>query len=366
MRKKEGLTPPTAKSPFYQCRFYVGNKRHTPSTGETSYHAAWNVYQAKRREYGLPPDTNTDITIGQVMAEYERVQFKNLKAPMSHTKCIAALYRFWTPETPWHEITSTNGEYSIRQYVEHRRENDYVKDSTIRRELAPLCAAANEAINAGADIRNPRDLIKLNVKKPPYYYLNQDQAKALLDAAWRSPSADENDHALYDFIRISLYTGMRTSEVLQLEAERVVMVHRYIYLYDSKGSKPHQVPIKDDIVASLERRLAFAHRHQSPFLFVNPKMSARSGNTQPFKSFIKPFKSACKRAGIPVSNLATGHRGMRVYDLRHTFATWLVQSGVSLDRVADMLNHADIKMTQQYAHHSPSGRVSTLDKLPKL
>jgi integrase len=53
------------------------------------------------------------------------------------------------------------------------------------------------------------------------------------------------------------------------------------------------------------------------------------------------------------------------HDLRHTFATRLAQAGIDLYKIAKLLGHKDIKMTQRYSHHCPDslrGGVEVLDK----
>jgi len=365
MKRKEGLIPPTNKTPYYQCRFYNSTgELCRRSTGKTDYHAAWHVYQNLRKGHEQAPDTDDSYTLGGIIADYEGQALSRIKSKRSHATSCKALYRYWAPSTPWSEICNAKGPNSINQYQEWRAEQ--VKASTIRRELAVLSAAAEHAIRSGLDIRNPRNMIKINITKTTYYYLTHDQASRLLEATLQSTSAAENKLALHDFTKISLYTGMRTGEVLHLTTNRVSFTHRYLYLDDSKGNKPHAIPISEEIEACLQRRIEWAKHNDSDFLFVNPKTKTEDQPAKPFGSFITPFKSACKRAGIPVSSKHAKTRGMRVYDLRHTFATWLVQDGVSIERVSDMLNHSDIKTTQVYAHHSPTGRASTVKRLPKL
>ena len=368
MKQSEGLTPPTAKTPYYQCRFYDDTGHlHRRSTGQADYHQAWWAYQALREAAGLEPAIDGNVTLGSVLAEYELDAKRRLKSISSHYKSCKALYQFWRPETPWQHICNPRHALSIVAYQKHREDVDKVKASTVRRELGVLSAAANHSIKQGVDIRNPRQMVTIKVITPEYYHLNQDQAGKLLKATWNSQTAIENDRALHDFTKISLYTGMRTGEVLGITLDRVDLTHNRIYLDDSKASKPHNVPIHDEIADCVARRIAWAKKHHSRFIFVNPKTQRELNDiAQPFSSFITPFKAACRRAGIPVNKKGSNVRGMRVYDLRHTFATWLAINGVSLERIADLLNHSDIKMTQKYAHHCPEGRIATLGMLPKL
>ena len=55
----------------------------------------------------------------------------------------------------------------------------------------------------------------------------------------------------------------------------------------------------------------------------------------------KPLDRVCEAAGID---------GLRVHDLRHSFATFAVMSGASLYDVQKLLRHSDVSMTQRYAH----------------
>ena len=59
----------------------------------------------------------------------------------------------------------------------------------------------------------------------------------------------------------------------------------------------------------------------------------------------------------------TGIKNFTFHDLRHTFATRLAQNGEDIYKVAKLMGHKDIRMTQRYAHHSSESLRSGVDVL---
>lgn len=72
---------------------------------------------------------------------------------------------------------------------------------------------------------------------------------------------------------------------------------------------------------------------------VNPK------TRKPFVSIFYSWDTARRRAGLA---------DVRIHDLRHSFASFLVNAGRSLYKVKQILGHSDVKTTQRYAHLAPA------------
>ena len=80
-------------------------------------------------------------------------------------------------------------------------------------------------------------------------------------------------------------------------------------------------------------------------------------NKKPFGSVKRSFATALRKAGI---------EDFRFHDLRHTFASQLVMSGVNLKTVQQLLGHKDIKMTMRYSHLSPEFVQEAIEKLDSV
>ena len=86
-------------------------------------------------------------------------------------------------------------------------------------------------------------------------------------------------------------------------------------------------------------------KNQGAFVFTNPNTG------KGYTTFTKTFARCKKRAGVDCT----------MYDLRHTYASWLVQNGVGIYTVKDLLGHGDIDSTMRYAHLDYSHLVSAVD-----
>lgn len=86
-------------------------------------------------------------------------------------------------------------------------------------------------------------------------------------------------------------------------------------------------------------------------MFYNPKTKNHITDVK------TAFKAACRRTGI---------RDLRFHDLRHTAATYMVMDGVDLVTVAEILGHADIKMTMRYAHPTPENKRKAVNILASI
>src|SRR5690606_2146605 len=100
----------------------------------------------------------------------------------------------------------------------------------------------------------------------------------------------------------------------------------------SKTGKPRRVPLSTAALAIIEVLPRFKG---CPWLVPNPD------TLKPFVSIKHSWQRAIKVAKLP---------GLRVHDLRHSAASFMVNSGVDLFAVGKVLGHASYQSTQRYAH----------------
>jgi integrase len=142
-----------------------------------------------------------------------------------------------------------------------------------------------------------------------------------------------------DIVRLLLYTGARKAEILNATWANVDLERGLLTVPVSKSGKPRHVALSEAAIEVLTRQ---PRRDGLPWVFVNPK------TRKPPVSIFTAWDTIRKKAGLP---------DVRLHDLRHSFASFLVNEGRSLYEVQRLLGHADAKMTMRYAHLSPKAMV---------
>ncbi|MCE5333612.1 MAG: site-specific integrase [Desulfobacteraceae bacterium] len=135
-----------------------------------------------------------------------------------------------------------------------------------------------------------------------------------------------------NFVRISLFTGLRKSEIFKLQWDCVDLERKTITLKNPKGGITETIPISNQAVS------VFGSIPKSS-RFVIP-----GADGEMKKTFRDPWYKIRKAADLPAS--------YRLHGLRHNFASQLVSSGVDLYTVSKLLTHKDVRTSERYAHLS--------------
>jgi integrase len=233
------------------------------------------------------------------------------------------------------------GAAEVRRYIATRKAAG-AAPGTVNKEIGLMSAALNWARRELEwDVANPWESRRLREPAGRNRWLTQEEAEGLIAAAEtkiaRSPW-------LADFIRLCLYSGLRPGEALALEWSRVDLWRRRITFkegLDQKNGKAGVIPLNRQATRALVSRARFRARYcpASPWVFC------RRNGTRIVS--IKTGFAACA-AGAGVSNC-------HPHDLRRTFGSWLVQRGVGIERVSELLRHGDVAITAKvYAHLRPT------------
>lgn len=158
-------------------------------------------------------------------------------------------------------------------------------------------------------------------------WITPDQARTLLN--------ELPDHQR-DACLLALATGLRQRNVLGLKWADIDLRNRVAWIHGdaTKNGEDLQVPLNDTALEVLERRRG---RH-SVYVLTYAGKPLKSINT-------RSWRKALKRAGIT---------NFRWHDLRHTWASWLVQRRVPLFVLQELGGWQSAEMVRRYAHLSPS------------
>ena len=159
----------------------------------------------------------------------------------------------------------------------------------------------------------------------------------------------EESETLADLAEFSVATGLRENNALGLRWDQMDLRRRVAWFYadQMKGRVPHGIPLNDDAMAVLERRRGI----HKVYVFPSPDTG-------------KPYYKASNRAwyaALRKSKLKG--TGVVWHTLRHTWASWAVMGGATLDEVMEMGGWKSYSMVLRYRHLAPEHLARAASKV---
>jgi excisionase family DNA binding protein len=286
------------------------------------------------------------IRAGGAVAEKKDIKFDVFADTFFQDYVLPTYKKGMLEKSRMRKLTDFFGGYTLREVtpmmIERFRAERLAagnKRSTVNRFLALMKRMYTLAINEGLAKENPVKKVKFfseadNIKER---ILNPEEEKRLMAVA---------PPRLRPILVIALNSGLRFSEIMNLEWKHIDFNGRRLRVERTKSKKVRYVNMNNPLLEELLQLRVSANG--SPYLFLNPKTG------KPFTLVRKSFLTACKKAGI---------QGLRFHDLRHTFATRLIQKGVDIETVRALLGHYSIVLTQRYTHSNNEMKQRAVDAI---
>ncbi len=179
----------------------------------------------------------------------------------------------------------------------------------------------------GADKNPAKGVPRKPLNNARERFLSAEEASRLKVAA----SASKNPQ-LQHIVALLLFTGARVRELLDARWEHVDVERRLWLIPTSKTGKSRHVPLSSAAAAVIE---SLPRLKDCPWLIPNPDTG-------------KPFVSI--KHGWQAARDAAGLNGLRLHDLRHASASFMIAAGIDLFAVGKVLGHASVQSTQRYSH----------------
>ena len=191
---------------------------------------------------------------------------------------------------------------------------------------------------AGSDTNPTRGIQRTKFDNRRERFLSPDEAGRLLKAAGESVNPQ-----LRPIVGLLLLTGARVSELLHAEWKHIDLDRRSWLIPVSKTGKSRYVPLSQAAIDLIKQLPTF---DGCPYLIPNPETK------KPFVSIKHGWQKVRKDARLA---------GLRIHDLRHSFASLAAVAGIDLFAIGKILGHADYKSTMRYSHLANETLLSAVE-----
>ena len=328
-------------------------------TGGKTYYLRYTDARGRTRQHKLADERDVTLAQARQLADSTRNQIAmgsdplNKKSELRGTPTVDRFfYDRYLPYAKGYKRSWDTDESLYRNHISQRigklKLDEVTKDDVIKmlhsrraegaakgsanRLVVLTCYMFNLALKweTPAITKNPASGIQM-FDDPPMKerFLSPQEAQRLLESVQHS----ENPMLQY-IIPMLILTGARRSEVLHAKWKDIDVANLSWRIPITKNGRPRHVPLSDSVIRLLK---LIPFDQNCPYIFANPKTK------KPFVSIYHSWHAA---------RTAVGLADVRLHDLRHSFASFLVNNGRSIYEVQKILGHTQIKTTQRYAHLS--------------
>jgi len=348
---------------YYQCYDNNGKRVCGHSTGQRTKTAAKKhcieLYKKGKLIPGEKPVKFEEFAAGwwniKTCKYLEWRQVQNPLAPSTIDHYKTSLDLQIKPFFGKMKLTAISPE-NIQTWIMQLSREGY-NNSSINIKIATLKIMLKEAVRLRLITSSPMDKIKkLIAHNKEVQILKTEEVQKLFPADWREIW---DSYEVYLFNKLAACTGMRLSEIIGLQSERVFEDHIHVCAqYYKKTIRPlktkdsRNIPITPSLYDEI---LVLIRKNENGFVF------SQSGGNEPISSnrIYKETKLAFDRIGI--KNEERQKRGIALHHWRHFLNTALLMANVNTLKVQKVTGHRSMSMTRHYAHFDSREFTEVLD-----
>lgn len=321
-------------------------KKLKVSTGARRKSEAFNFLRDFHQTKRVPENPGKQIYLTQFTHEFlPYAQSTFSRATFHIYEVVLKRFLMLTGDVPLNSITPLHlDRYRIDRLGHKTKRGTTLSPVSVNIELRALRAAMNTAVRWNLiEIGPCARMRQMPVADVQPAYFTKEDFNTLLKAI--------REQWLRELLVFAVSTGMRRGEILNLRWQDVDLERRLIHIqsnptFRTKMGKRRVIPMNEIVYALLCRKNACTFPE---YVFH------RCGRKISENHATKKLKSYIYETGLPAK--------LHFHSLRHTFASWLVQSGTPIYEVQRLLGHGSINVTQVYSHLQPEQLHSTVNKI---
>ncbi len=340
------------KSSFYQIVYIVNGKRTTHSTKKTNEQEAVRYLEEFQKNLSNPSGAVSSITqktcskntltLSQFKEEY--LSYAKPVKSKKYLDSIAYSFKYfieYAGDLPLDRIETRTVDKFINVTFTRTQRGAHLYYRTLK-------AALNKAVEWNYISINPFTKVKFpKLSKTFPVFISEDELLIIL--------ANTQAQHLKDIITIAFYTGLRLGELVNMRWNWIDFLQNQITVkcsddFQTKSKKERIVPMSDKVRSILFRRFNSCLHNLNEVVFYRIK-----GKLLYQEVISKQFKKIVRKTNLSDK--------IHFHTLRHSFASALVQKGVSLYVVKELLGHEDLATTQIYSHLQKANLIEAIQLL---